>query len=114
MVRRPYAGGTSHGHVRKRSHRALSSAVPLSSGRRRGRGRRAAIDHTARTSTGPGLRITTNPSSREGAGAQVCMLLSFERPGRDSPAATLLAVLENCRCEADVRAIDKRLVRQQQ
>jgi hypothetical protein len=41
------------------------------------------------------------------------MLLSFERPRRESPAATLLAVLENCRCEADARAIDKQLVRQQ-
>jgi hypothetical protein len=40
------------------------------------------------------------------------MLLSFERPGRETPAATLLAVLENCRCEADARAIDKQLVRQ--
>src|SRR3954447_6403105 len=59
-----------------------------------------ATDRAARTSTGPGRHLP------------VRMLLSFERPGRETPAATLLAALENCRCEADARAIDKQLVRQ--
>ena len=40
------------------------------------------------------------------------MLLSFERPTTETPWATLLAVLENCRCEAEARAIDKPFVLQ--